>query len=258
MSQSQYAGTADYFLSAAMGSVKDATFSVFSASNADVDTGTEDLIPQGGFYTWLAAATNVEVVSSSAADAAAGTGARTMRVVGLNYRRMPITEVVTLNGLTPVVLTQQYLRINNMMCLTAGSGAVNAGDIVARPQGGGATISEITPGYGRSQMGIFTVPADRMGFVVDTIFNLTSGTNNDQVSFQLLSRPHNGCFFSRAVVSATAMTPTIITSIRASGAFSPGDDMIVRCITQVASNVTVHATVSVLQLTTRSPLLLPV
>lgn len=256
MSQSQEYSSPDYYLSASLGNVKDAAGAVFTASNLDMDTGTEDMIPLGGTYTWLAAATNVELVSNSALDTAAGTGARTVRVLGLNYRRLPIAETVVLNGLTPVPLTQQYLRINTMQNLTAGSGTLNAGDIVARPLGGGATISQIPIGFGRSQMGIYTIPANRIAYLVDAIFNITSGVANDQVSFQLLSRAHNGAFFSRAVVSATAATPTIIPQLRLTGMYGSGDDILIKNNSLSASNVQCHGTVALLLIQATNPLIL--
>ena len=52
--------------------------------NADIDVGTEDIWGAGGTWVEPTAATTVAVVSSSASDASAGTGARTITVNGLN------------------------------------------------------------------------------------------------------------------------------------------------------------------------------
>jgi hypothetical protein len=155
-----------------------------------------------------------------------------------------------------VALVNSYLRINGLMNVTAGTGTINAGDIIVRPSGGGVTYSQIPIGFGRSQTGIYTIPSNRIGFLIDTAFNLTSGTANDQVSFQLLSRAYNGAFFSRALVSATATTPTIMTDFRLTGMFNPGDDLIIRNISQVATNVQCHAVASLLLVQAPVPLIL--
>lgn len=74
-------------------------------------------------------ATTMQVASTSANDTSAGIGARTLRVRGLdeNYRRQD--ETITLNGLTPVSTTSQFIRINDLFVLTAGSTGSNEGSI---------------------------------------------------------------------------------------------------------------------------------
>jgi hypothetical protein len=55
-------------------------------NNPDLDTATlpEDIWSGGGQYPWMTGATALEVVSDSANDAAAGTGARTVTINGLD------------------------------------------------------------------------------------------------------------------------------------------------------------------------------
>lgn len=66
--------------------------------------------------------------SSSANDAAAGTGARTISVTGVNTSFARFTETVTLNGQTSVAMaTSNILFIDKITVATAGSGLVNAG-----------------------------------------------------------------------------------------------------------------------------------
>lgn len=130
-------------------------------NNPDVDTVTlpEDIWPGGGAYPWKTAAGAMEVVSTSAADAAAGTGARTVLVQGLDASYLEISETVTLNGLTAVALVNSYLRINSALITSAGTGKVNAGDISIRDSGAGTTRSIIPLGYGITRQAVFTVPA---------------------------------------------------------------------------------------------------
>ena len=97
--------------------------------NPDLDAGTEEVWPLGTVKTLPTSAAVISIVSDDAADTAAGTGGRTIHIRGLDANYNQIEETVTLNGLTPVVTTQLFLRVNFMWVVTAGSGQVNAGNI---------------------------------------------------------------------------------------------------------------------------------
>ena len=169
--------------------------------NADVDIASvpEDLIPQGGVYTFQTTAQSLEILSSSAADAAAGTGARTVTIRGLDANYKEIEETVTLNGVTVVALTLTYLRVNFLFIVTAGSGLVNAGTITCRVVAAGATLSVIEIGFSLSHQGIYTVPAYH-SLVLRSI--LTS-SNNASGSANLLIQTREGitnaAFITRAM-----------------------------------------------------------
>lgn len=131
--------------------------------NRDVDTATipEDIWEGGGLYPFQATAQDLEVVSDSAADAAAGTGLRTLRVEGLDADWAEQTEDVTLNGTTPVALTKKFLRVNYVTGLTAGTGLTNAGTILTRVASAGATLAHMEPGDGRAMQAIYSVAAGK-------------------------------------------------------------------------------------------------
>lgn len=126
--------------------------------NLDVDAA-EDVIVVGGDYTFPAAVLATEIVSTAAADDGdpVGTGARTVVVVGLDTDYLPISETVTLNGVTEVVLTNQYLRINRAWVATAGSGGVAAGVITIQHTAGPATLATIALGKNQTEQAIYTV-----------------------------------------------------------------------------------------------------
>jgi len=131
--------------------------------NTDMDLGTipEDIWEGGGLYPFQSVPQSLEILSDSVADAAAGTGMRTVRVVGLDGGYQEIQEVVTLDGTTPVALTQQYFRINQLVGVTAGSGAANAGIITLQVAGGGAVQAVMDAGDGLAHQAIYTVPAGK-------------------------------------------------------------------------------------------------
>jgi hypothetical protein len=130
-------------------------------NNPDVDNATapEDVMSQGGLFTFPPSAAATEVVSSSANDTAAGTGVQTIRVLGLDANYNEIQEDVSLNGTTPVALVNQYLRVNSAFSLTSGSGHINAGTITVRQTVGPVTLIVIPIGYGQSRTSLYTVPA---------------------------------------------------------------------------------------------------
>jgi hypothetical protein len=129
--------------------------------NPDVDTGTtpEDAWGSNGLYPWLPAPTSLEVVSTGASDANAGTGAHTISITTLDVNYVSTSQTITLNGLTPVAIPGSPLRINACRCTSAGSGGVNAGDIIIRDAGAGATRGIILTGIGVMRQAPFTVPA---------------------------------------------------------------------------------------------------
>ena len=66
-------------------------------NNSDINGSLETIWSHGGLYSYLAAASVLKVSSSSANDAAAGTGARTVTLAGLDASYNEISETVSLN-----------------------------------------------------------------------------------------------------------------------------------------------------------------
>lgn len=138
--------------------------------NPDVDIASvpEDIWSGGGIYPWMTAATALEIVSSSANDTAAGTGTRTVMVNGLDINFVSISQVITLNGVTPVAIPSNLYRINAILQMSSGSAKINAGTITVRDSGAGATRGIMPIGYGTARQSIYTVPA---GFTLQIISN---------------------------------------------------------------------------------------
>lgn len=132
---------------------------VVTGINTDVDVGTvpEDLTRSnsGTIYFPTTAAT-ISVVSSSANDTSAGTGAKIVLLEGLNSSWDEVTEYVTMNGVTPVVSTNSYLRINFARVVSSGTGKKNAGNITFTH---GATVMRtIIAGESQAHALVFSVP----------------------------------------------------------------------------------------------------
>lgn len=136
-----------------------------AAANTDVWEG-------GGLYPFQSSAVTLEILSASANDTAAGTGARTFTIVGLDNNFNPISETITMAGVTPVQTVNQYRRVNACVIASAGSGNVNAGDVTLRVTGGGSTQALVRAGYGFAKQAIYTVPAGFTLLVTDLLFSV--------------------------------------------------------------------------------------
>lgn len=79
------------------------------------------------------------IVSSSASDASAGTGARTVKITYYdNTVSGPFTETITLNGITAVNTTNTNIRfIEKIEVMTVGSNGSNVGTISLKQNTGG-------------------------------------------------------------------------------------------------------------------------
>jgi hypothetical protein len=140
--------------------------------NGDVGTTEEDMWPVGGSYVFPAAAIQMEVVSSSANDDAAGTGIQSVRIDYLDNNYLEAFEVVDMSGLVAnTTVAVNILRVNGFRAQTAGTGAKAAGNITLRTAGGGTTYSYIPAGYTRARNVQYTVPADKSLYVTSIAFS---------------------------------------------------------------------------------------
>lgn len=122
----------------------------------------QDVWPYAGDHTWLTAASTLQVVSSSANDTAAGTGARSITITGLDINLATISETVTFNGTTPVTTVNSYFRLLRGFIGATGTYAnTNLGNITITATTGGSVQGYIAIGHGRLSQGAYTVPAGR-------------------------------------------------------------------------------------------------
>lgn len=153
-------------------------------------------VTAGSAYVYPSAATVMKVSSSSANDTAAGTGARTFYISGLDENYAAISETVTLNGQTAVNTTNSYLRILYTEIMTVGSGLAQAGTIYVGTgvvtTGVPATIywqSDTT--YNNWSFAGYTVPAGYTAYVISYAITSQSTTANINVSAALVEREYS-------------------------------------------------------------------
>lgn len=98
-------------------------------------------------YVFPTSAVNMTVTSDAADDG------KTMLIVGLDTNYEEIQETVTLNNATPQVTTLAFLRINNVVMISA----TNTANVSVT--NGGVTYARINATLGTNQASIYTVPA---------------------------------------------------------------------------------------------------
>lgn len=155
---------------------------------------------------------DVDVVSADAADASAGTGARTVKIWYLDASFNEGSETVTLNGTTPVEMTEQNITyILRSEIQTTGSGLASAGAITIAAVTGGEVFGVIDAGARDMGNCSYMVPAGHTGYVhgfwadVDAV---AAGAGTAEIALQVA---HAG--FSGVVASETWRTIAKLTLV---------------------------------------------
>jgi len=187
------AGYEDPFLEIVKGNVPGHT--VWQIEGVDTNVGkTENVLGVDTNYTYPAAATVMNVSSSSPSDTWNGTGAWNITIYGLDANLQPVSESLNLSGQTPVATVHAYLRVNLIEIGSAGAAEVNVGTIYigVGPVTAGvpATIyHQAAPGVGRSSTAVYTVPHGYTAY----LRYLTFGTVSSQhLTLRMRTRPANG------------------------------------------------------------------
>lgn len=161
--------------------------------NSEIDSGDSEDVWDGG-DDWVAPTTARlhDVKSTSGNDTSAGTGARTVEVYGLTgWSTAEVSETVTLNGTTNVATSNSYVIIHRMKVLTAGSGAINAGDITATAQTDATVTAQITAGEGQTLMAIYGIPSGQSLSLLNyyAAMNRTQTSGNIDVVVKITFNP---------------------------------------------------------------------
>lgn len=120
-------------------------------------TANEDIWWTGGLMSWETSANVVSVTSSSGDDAAAGSGAQTLTIQGLDASWDEIEETVTLTGATPALTAASFIRVNRAFVASVGTyHGANAGVLTATINAN--TTFTIPIGIGQTLLARYSVP----------------------------------------------------------------------------------------------------
>ena len=163
-------------------------------NNSTADTGDTVWGGDGVYAFFPTNAQSVSAVSTDADDTSGGTGARTVIFYGLDSNWDEINETVTLNGATPVALTNTYIRMFRGVVLTAGSSDNNEGNISVT-NGAGTVAIYINALDGQTQHAVYTVPNDKTAMFLKGYVGVSDGgsaVSRESVRFQWQAKPNNG------------------------------------------------------------------
>jgi len=138
-----------------------------------------------------ASAILMEVVSTSAADAAAGTGVQTVEIVGLDATGVEIEQVVTMNGTTAVSIPTAIKRVQYAYAQTVGSGGMAVGDITIQSVGGATIYATMVIGETATDNCMITIPTGRKG----SIWGWSFGTGQDDLIGRLVATSNHGTLY---------------------------------------------------------------
>lgn len=135
-----------------------------------INNSSETVWVAGGTWQPLFSGETMDVVSSSANDTSAGTGARTILIIGVDASGESASEIITMNGTTTVVTTTLFKGINKVNVLTVGSLTYNAGNITINATTSLTTQSYVAAEDSISNQLIYTLPNDTDAYLTTGIY----------------------------------------------------------------------------------------
>jgi len=179
--------------------------------NSSIGSGSfETIWETGDDYPWQSTAVTVDVVSDDTNDDVAGTGARTLRIQGLDGSYNFAEETVDMDGTTTVTTTQTFLRVFRMSVETAGTSGNNIGNISVTYTGGSDVAATITAGNGQTLMTLYTIPAGYTGYLLS--MNISSG-KDQEMEFKFIQRDNsvaNAAFQTKQFLDVRGGQTTVI------------------------------------------------
>ena len=180
----------DFYTEVAKGAVPG--HSIIHKFGSALLTTTQRVITQTGTYQTPIATVSLEIISDSVSDTAAGIGAQEMTIIGLNADWEEVTFTVIMNGLTPVALDTDLIRLYRWYVSRSGSYADSAtsshvGALSIQVLGGG-TIWDILPNtplpYGQSSIGAYTIAKGKTGYLLSKQIFVDSNKSADIFFFK--------------------------------------------------------------------------
>ena len=191
--------TEDFGLQVARGQIPYHKSNFKFGFNADIDDALETVWSKGGLYVYLSSATALYISSSSTNDTVAGTGARTVKVSGLDSNYDEVSVTVNMDGQSGVSLGT-FIRVNRIEVITAGSGGANAGNLHVGSQASPTvgvpttTYAYVSAGDNQTLMALWTVPRNYTAYVTQTDVTVATTQNNKYCTVSLVARPFGGVF----------------------------------------------------------------
>jgi len=152
----------DYLSDVALGRISGVKNFKKQGENSAVSTAVLPINQGGTPIVPLAVAAKISFVSDNINDTALGTGARTLMIFGVGTGGTEQSEVLILNGTTPVLTTLDYYGIlNRVFVLSVGGGATKSNIGIINGTSGGNTYCRILAGESTMKQIAYYVPNNK-------------------------------------------------------------------------------------------------
>lgn len=144
-------------------------------ANPTIAASSTEAVTFGGTINFLTSATTVRIkAGGNAGDTAAGSGARSVIVIGLDSNWEEVSEVIVTAGASASsATTTSFIRVYRAYVVDVGlyatatnTAGFNLGDITIENSSGGTDLITIAAGRGQSEYSGYTVPADHTAYLV--------------------------------------------------------------------------------------------
>jgi hypothetical protein len=199
----------DWTINISAGDVSGTSYIEKFGMNTDVDSNKETIWDGGDIYTYISTAETVAITSTLGADSAAGTGARTVEIQGLDANHNLVYETLTVGGGAG---TQEFLRVFRAKVVTAGTSGINEGTISITSSDTSTELAQIgvdgsgsnAAGRGQTFMALYTVPAGKTAYL--TQWTVGCGKQNTDAVATFLARPEGGAWNAKDIITVSATT----------------------------------------------------
>lgn len=117
----------------------------------------EAIQDEGGTIVINTTASKIELISDDTQDNPSGTGAKALLVQGVDINWNPIEDEIATNGTSASAESDNsYLYVYRSKIIDSGAQR-SAGNITIRKTGAGATMAQITAGYGQTERAVMPV-----------------------------------------------------------------------------------------------------
>jgi len=159
--------------------------------------GRSDSVPNGSWShismtpfsiaEFRQSASTMRIAAGNAADTAAGAGARSVTIQGIDNALNEYSEtLVTSGGVASASTTGLYWRVHRAWVASAGAYTVaNTGDCVVEDTGGGTNYLTIVAGEGQSQYAGWTVPEGKSALLLSVHVTVDS---NKKANIRCMTR----------------------------------------------------------------------
>ena len=144
------------------------TIQKFGRNPSVGNSSYENIWYQSGVYTFLTASSPLRVrTGGNVNDQLTGSGARSIRLEGLDDDFLPLTEDINLSGAAQSSpTTGSFRRLNRGYVYEVGTyGTNNTGDILVETSSDGTLQGSIASGSGQTQLGHYSVKASGSAYI---------------------------------------------------------------------------------------------